>query len=205
MRKIKEIVIVEGRYDKNTVSQAVDATIIETAGFGIFSDKEKIALLRKLAKKRGLIILTDSDKAGFFIRGRLRGMIDGIDVKHAYIPDIQGKEKRKSTTSKEQKLGVEGMSTDVIIKALELSGATFDIESDETLCNEKITKTDLYSIGLSGGTDSAQKRHDLKKRLDLPERLSANALLDILNALYTREEFFELLANRKTLDWYLEG
>lgn len=193
MYRIKEVVVVEGRYDKSTVAGAVDARIIEVSGFRIFSDKEKIELLRKLSEKCGLIILTDSDKAGFFIRGRLRGMLGEANIKHAYIPDTFGKERRKEAASKEGKLGVEGMSHDVIIKALQKAGATFD---DNQICPgsaEPITKADMYKLGLSGGAGSAGKRRELLSRLELPERLSANSLLDVLNILYTRDEFFSLI------------
>ena len=193
MKHIKEVVVVEGRYDKNTVAQAVDCTIVETSGFGVFSDKEKLALLRKLGEKRGLIILTDSDKAGFFIRGRLRGMLSDISVKHAYIPDRKGREKRKSTMSKEGKLGVEGMPKDVIIEALERAGATFIDDGTPIIKSTQISKTDLYLKGLSGGPDSARKRRELLLRLRLPERLSASGLLDVLNILYERDEFLEML------------
>jgi len=192
MRRVREVIVVEGRYDKNTVSQAVNGTIIGTSGFGIFSDGEKIALLRRLAEKRGLIILTDSDGAGFFIRGRLRGLLNGIDVKQAYIPDIKGRERRKTSTSKEGKLGVEGMAKEVIIKALERAGATFE-DGDQLLGPvERITKADMYIKGLSGGAMSAKNRQELSKRLGLPERLSANGLLDVLNILYTREDFLKI-------------
>jgi len=189
---VREVIVVEGRYDKNTVLQAVDGTIIETAGFGIFSDGEKIALLRKLAEKRGLVILTDSDGAGFFIRGRLRGLLNGIDVKQAYIPDIKGRERRKVSASKEGKLGVEGMDKAVIIKALEHAGATFEDEDQAAERVERITKADMYAKGLAGGAMSAQNRRALSKHLGLPERLSANGLLDVLNILYTREAFLEI-------------
>ena len=193
MRSIKEIIVVEGRYDKNTVSQAVRATIIETAGFRVFSDKDKLTLLRKLAQKRGLIIFTDSDKGGFFIRGRLRGLLGETNIKHAYIPDVAGRERRKKAVSKEGKLGVEGMSPDVIINALERAGATFldgPMPCENTV---SITKADLFSAGLYGGDNSARKRRELLKRLDFPERLSANGLLEVLNALYTVEEFYALV------------
>ena len=192
MRRVREIIVVEGRYDKNTVAQAVSGTIIETGGFGIFSDREKVALLRKLAEKRGLIILTDSDKAGFFIRGRLRGQLSGVDIKHAYIPDIAGRERRKTSASKEGKLGVEGMAVSVIVTALERAGATFEDSPPQFDSEIRITKADLFSVGLSGGAQSAQKRREFAKRLDLPARLSANGLLDVLNILYTRDEFLEL-------------
>ena len=196
MKRVKEAIVVEGRYDKNTVSQAVDALIIETSGFGVFSDKEKIALLRRLADTRGLIIFTDADGAGFFIRGRLRGMLDGENVRHAYIPDVRGREKRKRALSKEGKLGVEGMRPEVIIAALERAGATFEDSPTQAAAIAQITKADLYSAGLSGGDCSAINRRALLKSLGLPERLSANGMLDVLNVLYTRDEFFKLLSGR---------
>ena len=193
MKNVREVIVVEGRYDKNAVSRVVTGTIIETSGFGILNDKEKAALLRKLAEKCGLIILTDSDRAGFFIRGRLHSMLGGINVKHAYIPDIEGRERRKAKASKEGKLGVEAMSHDVIIKALTSAGATFTNESSKPQSKDKITKTDLFELGLSGGTNSAIKRRNLLKQLDLPERLSANGLLDVLNVLYSRDEFLDYM------------
>ena len=171
----------------------MEGTIIETSGFGIFSDKEKIALLRTLAKKRGLVILTDSDRAGFFIRGRLRGMLEDKNVKHAYIPDIGGRERRKSSPSKEGKLGVEGMDADVIVRALERAGATFEDADATTGKSARITKADLYTVGLTGCTGSFQKRRELSRRLGLPERLSANSLLDILNVLYSKDEFNDIV------------
>ena len=192
MKRVREVIVVEGRYDKNTVMQAVSGTIIETSGFGVFSDGEKLALLRRLCEKRGLIILTDSDKAGFFIRGRLRGILGDADIKHAYIPDIIGKEKRKQSPSKENKLGVEGMSRDMILDALQRAGATFDDEQGVLQRESKITKTDMFTTGYSGSHGAARRRSDLLKRLDLPQRLSANGLLDVLNILYTREEFLLL-------------
>ena len=191
-----EVIVVEGRYDKNAVSQVVDATIIETSGFRIFSDKEKIALLRRLAEKRGLIVLTDSDKAGFFIRGRLRGMLGGANVKHAYIPNLKGRERRKHSPSKEGNLGVEGMKPDVIIASLELAGATFESAPAKPDGGSRITKADLYEAGLSGGAGSAIKRRELLRRLGLPERLSANCLPDVLSALMTKEEFLARSADR---------
>lgn len=192
MIKVSEIVVVEGRYDKNTLSQIIDGTIIETCGFGIFSDREKLSMLRKMAEKRGLVILTDSDGAGFVIRNFLKGAIDPLLVKHAYIPDIPGKERRKSVPSREGKLGVEGMSADVIVSALERAGVGFE-NTEATEKTEPITKADLFSLGLSGGKDSGEKRMALLKQLDLPEKLSPNALLDVLNALMTRKEFLSLL------------
>lgn len=191
MRKLKEVIVVEGRYDKNTLSQVVDAVILETSGFGIFNDKAKRRLLQTLAETRGLIVLTDSDGAGFLIRNHIRGCVDPKLVKHAYIPDIYGKERRKAKTSKEGKLGVEGMRPEVLLDALIRAGATFDDSPNDTCC-ERITKADLYARGLSGGTGSAEKRRQLLKRLDLPERMSADAMLDVLNALMDREAFYRL-------------
>lgn len=192
MLKIREIIVVEGRYDKNTVSQAVDATVIETSGYGIFSDTEKMNLLRRLAEKRGLIILTDSDSAGFLIRGHLKGQLNNGQIKHAYIPDIAGREKRKRTASKEGKLGVEGMSRDIIISALVRAGATIEGETENGAPLEQISKSDMYAVGLSGLSGSAERRSKLMKQLGLPERLSSNGLLDVLNALYTKKEFYKL-------------
>ena len=191
LHKIKEVIVVEGRYDKNTLSQIIDAVIVETEGFGVFSDKEKLELLRRLAKKKGIIVLTDGDGAGFVIRNYLKGAIDKSLVKHAYIPDIQGKEKRKSSPSSEGKLGVEGMKPETIIEALKRAGATFEDEGGEVPAGG-ITKTDMYALGLSGAKGSSLKRQELLKRLELPERLSPNALLDVLNALMTRDEFFAI-------------
>lgn len=191
MIRIREAIIVEGRYDKNTLAQIVDAPILETSGFGIFHDRQRLALLRRLAETRGIIVLTDSDGAGFVIRNYLRGAIDPLQVKHAYIPDVAGKERRKRTASKEGKLGVEGMRPDVLLEALRRAGAT--IEGEETpAAGARITKTDLYAAGLTGGADSKAARQRLLAQLDLPEHLSTNALLEVLNALMTREEFQKL-------------
>lgn len=187
MIRIREVIVVEGRYDRNTLSQVVDAVILETSGFGIFNDREKLALLRRIADERGLIVLTDSDGAGFVIRRYLKGALDPAKVKHAYIPDIAGKEKRKSSPSKEGKLGVEGMRPEVLLDALRRAGATFCDEAAPQ--KEPITKADLYAAGLSGGANSAEKRKALLKKLDLPEKLTANALLDVLNVLWGRETF----------------
>ena len=187
MIRIREAIIVEGRYDKNTLAQIVDAPILETSGFGIFHDRQRLALLRRLAETRGIIVLTDSDGAGFVIRNYLRGAIDPSQVKHAYIPDIAGKERRKRTASKEGKLGVEGMRPDVLLRASTL------IEGEETpAAGARITKADLYAAGLTGGADSKAARQRLLAQLDLPEHLSTNALLEVLNALMTREEFQKL-------------
>lgn len=192
-RNVRELIVVEGRYDKNTVLQAVNATVIETSGFGILNSKDKIALLRRLSEKRGLIILTDSDRAGFFIRGRLHGMLDSANVKHAYIPDVIGKERRKASASKEGKLGVEGMRSDVIIKSLEIAGATFDDSNNMDNRQGLITKSDMFQAGLTGTDGSAQKRRCLLTELGLPTRLSTKAMLDVLNVLMTREEFLHTI------------
>ena len=189
MLRIREAIVVEGRYDKNTLSQLVDTVIIETSGFGIFKDKERLALLRRLAEKRGLIVLTDPDGAGFVIRNRLRGSIPAERVKHAYVPDIYGKERRKRQGGKEGKLGVEGMSPRVLEEALRRAGATFlDEEGAAAPPARPITKADLFALGLSGGPGAAERRHALLRRLELPERLSPNAMLEVLNALFTYEE-----------------
>ena len=198
MIKHKEVVVVEGRYDKNTLSQILEATIIETHGFGIFSDKELLSMLRRLAETRGLVVMTDSDGAGFMIRNHLKGAIDPKYVKHAYIPDVLGKEKRKSSPSREGKLGVEGMTREVILQALSRAGVAFD-ETENPPESEPITKTDLYELGLSGGSGSAEKRQMLIKQMGLPERLTSNALLEVLNALMKREDFFELFDENGSL------
>ncbi len=190
---VREVIVVEGRYDKNTLSQIFDAVIIETGGFGINNDAEKLALLRRLAAARGLVILTDSDAAGFMIRGRLKGAIDPALVKHAYIPDIPGRERRKSAPSKEGKLGVEGMKREILIEALRRAGATMGPESPQR-ASGGLTKADLAALGLAGGEGSAARRRELLRRLSLPERLSANAMLEVLNALYTRAELEEAAA-----------
>lgn len=192
MVKIKEAIVVEGRYDRNTLSQIVDATIFETNGFGIFKNKEQMALLRTVAQKRGLIVLTDSDGAGFVIRNHLKSAIPGAYLKHAYIPDIAGKEKRKAAPGKEGKLGVEGMRPEVILEALRACGATFDDETQDSP-RTAITKQDFVQMGLSGGTDSSVKRLCVQKAMNLPEHMSAKALLQALNLLMTADELRNLV------------
>lgn len=187
--KISEVIVVEGRYDKNTLSQVVDATIVDVGGFGVFNDAQKLALLRQLAMTRGLIILTDPDGAGFVIRNHLKGALPKERVKHAYVPDVYGKEKRKKKGGKEGKLGVEGMKAEVLLSALRAAGATFGGEAQPDR-REPITKADMLDAGLIG-ENSASRRAELVKELSLPEYLSANALLDILNLLMTRAEFLE--------------
>lgn len=186
MVKIKEAIVVEGRYDKNTLSQIVDAPILETSGFGIFKDKQQMALLRRIAETKGLIVFTDSDGAGFVIRNHIKSAIPGKYLKHAYIPDVYGKEKRKAAPGKEGKLGVEGMTGDVILESLRRAGAT--IEGEEAQSANQITKQDLMALGLSGGPDASARRLKLLKELRLPERMSPNTMLQALNLLYTLEE-----------------
>ena len=192
MVKIREAIVVEGRYDKNTLSQIVDAPILQTDGFSIMKDKAQLALLRQVAVKRGLIVFTDSDGAGFVIRNYLKGAIPAEYLKHAYIPDIMGKERRKKTPGKEGKLGVEGMTPEIILACLERAGATFEGEMSISI-KPQLTKADLVQLGLSGGKNSSQKRLALLKRLELPERMSANAMLQALNLLYTKEELCRLV------------
>ena len=191
MIKIRQAIVVEGRYDKNTLSQVVDAPILETSGFGIMKDKAQLALLRKVAQKRGLIIFTDSDGAGFVIRNFLKSAIAPELLLHAYIPDIAGKERRKAAPGKEGKLGVEGMTPQVIIDCLRRAGAEIEGEETDRRAPE-ITKADLVDMGLSGGADSKTKRQMLLKKLDLPEHMSSNAMLQALNLLYTKEEVYRL-------------
>lgn len=186
MLKIKEAIVVEGRYDKNTLSQIVDAPILETSGFGIFKDREQMSFLRQVAERRGLIVFTDSDGAGFVIRNHIKSAIPGRYLKHAYIPDVYGKEKRKAAPGKEGKLGVEGLPPETLLEALRRAGAT--IEGEDSPGNKGITKQDLMARGLSGGANAGAKRQLLLKKLGLPERMSANAMLQALNLLYTPEE-----------------
>jgi len=189
--KIKEAIVVEGRYDKNTLSQIVDAPILETAGFGIFKDKEQMALLRRVAETRGLIVFTDSDGAGFVIRNHIKSAIPSRYLKHAYIPDIYGKERRKAAPGKEGKLGVEGMTLEIIVDALRRAGAT--LEGESAAPGNQITKQDLMELGLSGGADASAKRLVLLKKLGFPEHMSANAMLQALNLLYSLDELNELV------------
>ena len=191
MVKIREAIVVEGRYDKNTLSQIVDAPILETSGFGIFKDKAQMALLRRVAEQRGLIVFTDSDGAGFVIRNHIKSAIPGKFLKHAYIPDIAGKEKRKSAPGKEGKLGVEGMTREIILEALRRGGAT--IEGEDIPQAKQITKQDLMALGLSGSPDASAKRLQLLKKLNLPEHMSPNAMLQALNLLYSLEELTSVM------------
>jgi ribonuclease M5 len=190
--KLREAVVVEGRYDKNTLSQAVDAVILETGGFQIFSEPERLRMLRNIANARGLVILTDPDGAGFLIRSYLKGSLPMDRVKHAYIPDVFGREKRKSSPSGEGKLGVEGMPTLTLIEALRRAEATFEEDEAAKTVQDRIERSDLYEAGLSGTNGAAERRRVLLRELCLPERLSAGALTDVLSALMSREEFFLL-------------
>ena len=184
MLRLREAIVVEGKYDKIALEPLVDTEIFTTEGFGIFRDREKLGMLRRVAEKRGLIVLTDSDGAGLVIRNRLRGSIPAEYLKHAYIPEVPGKERRKKTPSRAHTLGVEGMEVRVLEEALLRAGAT---ERGEEL--PAVSKTDFFALGLSGGEGSAARRRQLQKSLGLPETLSANALLDAVNSLYRREEF----------------
>ena len=192
MLKIREAIVVEGRYDKNTLAQIVDAPILETKGFGLFKDPKQLELLRSVAKKRGLIVLTDSDGAGFVIRNHIKSAIPAKYLKHAYIPDVAGKEKRKAAPGKEGKLGVEGMSPEVLLAALKNAGATIEGENMAQE-NDQITKQDFVEFGLSGGLNASERRKRLQNRLYLPEHMSANALLQALNLLLSREELAEIV------------
>ena len=193
MVKIKEAILVEGRYDKNTLSQILDAPILETGGFGVMKDGAQLALLRRVAQTRGLIVFTDPDGAGFVIRNFIKGAIPAQHLKHAYIPDIYGKERRKAAPGKEGKLGVEGMKREVLLDALRRAGATFEGETAQRTAG--LTKQDMMELGLSGGPDSSAKRAALMKKLGFPEHMSANALLQALDLLYTREELARILEN----------
>ena len=194
MIRIREAVLVEGRYDVNTLRQIVDTVVLETGGFRIFNDEDRLRLIRRIAAVRGLIILTDSDGAGFVIRNYLKGALPKEQVKQAYIPDIAGKEPRKRKGSSEGKLGVEGMRPEIIQKALINAGATIlDGEPAELNKINLITKADLYAYGLSGGQGSAERRRMLLKRLELPEHMTANALLEYINAVSTKEELEQII------------
>ena len=206
MIKLKEAIIVEGKYDKIKLSSIVDGLIITTDGFGIFKDKEKRELIKLLAKKRGIIILTDSDSAGFLIRSHIKGFVKEGEIKNVFVPDIFGKEKRKTAPSKEGKLGVEGISREILESALKKAGiANLQGQNEEQNQGQKqgqdkqpqqrpVTKTDLFEDGLSGGADSKAKRALLLSQLGLPRRMSTNTLLEAINALYSYEEYKQALS-----------
>lgn len=191
MHRVYEVIVVEGKYDKNTLSQVVDAVIIETNGFGVFNNREKQQLLRTLAEKRGLIVMTDPDGAGLVIRNFVKSCVDPKLLKHAYIPEVFGRERRKSKESREGKLGVEGMSAEIIMQALRRCGATIDGEA--TAASGGITMADMYAKQLAGKPDSAAKRANFLASMDLPQKMTAQALLPVLNALMSREEFLSRL------------
>ena len=191
MIRIREAIVVEGRYDKNTLAQIVDAPIFETSGFGIFKDKQQLALLRQVAQKRGLIVLTDSDGAGFVIRNHIKSAIPSQFLKHAYTPDIFGKERRKTHAGKEGKLGVEGMTRETILESLRRSGATFAGETSDEI-PQSITKADLMDLSLYG-PGSNENRLQLMKRLGFPEKMSTNAFLQAINLLYSLDELKQIL------------
>ena len=193
MVRIREAILVEGRYDKNTLSQILDAPSLETSGCGIFKDRQQMQLLRRIAETRGLIVFTDSDGAGFVIRNHIKSAIPGKYLKHAYIPDIYGKEKRKAAPGKEGKLGVEGMTKEVILESLRRAGATID--GEETGSVSQITKQDLMELGLSGTPEASVRRLKLLKKLNLPERMSPNAMLQALNLLYNLEELTAIVSS----------
>ena len=181
--RLHEALVVEGRYDRNSLLQVIDGVILETKGFRVFKDRELRDLLRFYVETRGVIILTDSDSAGFLIRNHLRGVLPGDRVKHAYIPDIPGKEKRKTQPSKEGKMGVEGMRPEILLSALRRAGATFEGEDIPAYGGRTLTKADLYAMGLSGRADSAAKRKALALSLGFPEHMTSDALLDAVNTM----------------------
>ena len=189
--KLTEAVIVEGKYDKIKLSNILDAFIIETNGFAIFKDKSKLSFIKKLAKERGIIILTDSDHAGFMIRNYISSGVPKEQIKNVYIPDVFGREKRKDTPSKEGKLGVEGMTKEVILASLKKAG----VSSTSSVCDNPITTVDFYDLGLTGGANSKAKRKAVCKALDLPEFLSTSSFISCINNFMTKEEFFDLCQN----------
>lgn len=188
--KLRQAIVVEGKYDQNTLRQIVDTAIFTTNGFADMKDPALLHLLQQAAQTTGLIILTDSDGAGFLIRNTLKSALPETGVLHAFIPDLPGKEKRKAAPGKEGLLGVEGMTPEILLKALRNAGAEFADGSTPPPAREPITKQDLFALGLSGGPESAKKRAALLKALNLPAHMSANALLQALNVLFSREEFF---------------
>ena len=193
MVKIREAIVVEGRYDKNTLVQVVEATIIETRGFGVMKNRELLSYLRQVAEKRGLILLTDPDGAGFVIRNYLKGALPKDRIKEAYVPDVYGKERRKRAPGKEGKLGVEGMDPETLLEALRKAGATFECGGEPECRGETITKADFVRWGLSGGTGSSERRRALLRAMNLPERMSSNGLLEAVNVIYGKDELERLI------------
>ena len=184
MITIKEAIIVEGKYDKMRLKSVVNATIIETNGFRIFKDKEKVSLIKQLAQKQGIIVLTDSDGAGFVIRNHLKNIVPKEQIKHAYIPQIKGKEKRKYAPSQEGTLGVEGIDEQQLLLSLKNAGVTYNSANKQN----SISKTDLYKLGLTGRDNSQKLRSELLKKLNLPQYITTNALIDVLNSLMDLNE-----------------
>ena len=197
MIKIDKVIIVEGRYDKIKLSSMIDGIIIETEGFGIFKDKDKQKLIRKLAETKGIAILTDSDSAGFVIRNFITSIVPKEYITNVYIPDIYGKEKRKDSPSKEGKLGVEGISVEILKEAFKKAG--IGVSQSETNERKKITLNDFFDDGLTGDTQSKRKRTDLLKKLDLPERMSTKAMLDIFNTFITYDEYKKLVESEEII------
>ena len=189
MLKIKEAVIVEGRYDKLKLANILDTLIIETNGFGIYKNKEKLAFIKRLAKERGIIVITDSDHSGFQIRNYISSGIPAQQIKHIYIPDVMGKEKRKDKPSKEGKLGVEGMNDKLLLSLFEQA----QVSVSESELNDPVTNFDLFDLGLSGTPNATKNKKKLLKSLDLPEFLSTNSLLSYINSTLTRDEFITLV------------
>ncbi len=198
MIKVKQAIIVEGKYDKAKLSSLIDATILTTGGFDIFRDKQKLALIRTLAEKNGVIILTDSDAAGFRIRNYIAGSVDADKITHVYIPDLFGKERRKVHPSAEGKLGVEGVPADILMKAFRRAGVMVEQDQPVQTGGEPVTKADLVEWGLSGGDNSFAMRQRLLKQLHLPARMNTNALLKVVNSLYTRSQFKQIVSHLQT-------
>ncbi|MDO5149566.1 MAG: DUF4093 domain-containing protein [Oscillospiraceae bacterium] len=198
MLKVEQAIVVEGKYDKIKLESIIDATIVVTNGYGIFKDREKLELIRFYARKKGIIILTDSDGAGFKIRGFLKGSVPEGSIKNVYIPDIFGKEKRKVKPSAEGKLGVEGIKKELIVEAFRKAGINFvSEEGAEKTERNPVTRTDIYEAGLTGTPDSSEKRKKLLKKLGLPERLSTSGMLEALNTMMSAEEFYEMMNKEK--------
>lgn len=189
--KIKQAIVVEGKYDKIKLSEFIDGVIIVTNGFGIYKDKDTVELIRFYGKQRGLVILTDSDWAGNQIRGHIKSIVPDCEIINVYVPEIFGKEKRKTEPSKEGKLGVEGISSKIIIEAFQRAG----LFGEKSKTEDPITKMDFYELGLSGGAGSSQRREELCKSLSLPAKLTASGLLSAVNTMFSRKEFFEYCEN----------
>lgn len=195
MYKVKETIVVEGVYDKIKLSRFLDAVIIVTNGFRVFSDERILRSIKQMADKTGIVILTDSDSAGFKIRNYIKQSIPKNQVKHAYVPDVHGKEKRKREPGKEGLVGVEGIKDEIILDALRNAGCDIDGNAQTPKAGRAVTKADLYKAGLSGGEGSREKRAALSAALGIPMKISANMLLDIINRLLDYDEFREIIQN----------